>query len=684
MDRPVRVHRIAAPWLLLAGLLLLVSGFAASELLEALPRERARELLLMALAGLLLAAPVLLLRWRLADGLALVVLAAHMAFAGPVALACALALVAVALVVGDLVARPARAGAAVALVAGLALMAAAVGWLLPLKLHRDWIYALLIGGILVARRAVLARQIGELARQWRHAVAQAPRMATLAVLALALAATPGWLPTLQFDDLTYHLGLPAQLQQLGYYRLDPASQVWALAPWAGDVLQGVVQVLAGTEARGSLNLVWLLAAAWLLHALARLAGLGPALAWLAVILMASLPLTATLMGGMQTELPATAGVLALALVIQRARQVDRAAALRLTALLAGFLLALKASMALPLAVLGAWLLWQWRDAFPWRALPSAIALGFLVGGSSYAYAWGLSGNPVLPLFNAWFGSPYFPDWNFSDPRYTGQFGGDILWRLVFETDRMIEGWRGSGGFQLVGLALLAPLALLGRRTLALAVAGATMLLALLLMAQYLRYAHPALVLLLVPMLVGLHYVPWRRTALAAGLALAALNFAYQSNANWMLRFGAVPMLIESGGDPQPLLLRFAPERTLLRDLHRHARVLFPGRPYHAELAGRGFSASWYDPELEAALHAARSGGAQTLKAFLQDYGFTHVLIGGALPQDGLVEDLRRIGASPLRTAYDATLWEVPLADDHPRRDLMRERDLATRLRRAWR
>ena len=45
-------------------------------------------------------------------------------------------------------------------------------------------------------------------------------------------------------DVVYHLGLPWQLQDTARYAMDPVLQVWALAPWAGDVLQGVAQVLA--------------------------------------------------------------------------------------------------------------------------------------------------------------------------------------------------------------------------------------------------------------------------------------------------------------------------------------------------------------------------------------------------------------------------------------------------------
>ena len=77
---------------------------------------------------------------------------------------------------------------------------------------------------------------------------------------------------MQSDDVAYHLGLPAQLQATARYAMDARLQVWALAPWNGDVLQGVAQVLAGREARGALNALWLLVAAGAMHGLAAVLG----------------------------------------------------------------------------------------------------------------------------------------------------------------------------------------------------------------------------------------------------------------------------------------------------------------------------------------------------------------------------------------------------------------------------
>ncbi len=676
----------AAPWLLLGGVALLALGFWGSSLIDAMPSHRAQELLWLALIGLLMAALLVAWqRWRLANALVIVGLGAHVAMVGPMPLAATALLVCAALALGERLTRGTRAGPVLALLVGLALIAAVVGWLLPLRVHRDWVYALGLAAIIAGNRGALLRQSCVLRKGWRRAVTAAPRMAALGVLALGLAATPGWLPTLQFDDLAYHLGIPAQLQALGFYRMDPASQVWALAPWGSDVIQAIVQVMVGAEARGSVNLVWLLTSAWLVASLCRAVGLAPPMAWLAVLLYASLPMTAMLMGGMQTEGPGTTYVLALAWLIQRSGSGAHGPTLRVAALLAGFMLALKASFGLPALLLGAWLLWQWRGRVPWQALPTALALGVLVGGSSYTFAWALAGNPLLPLFNAVFASPYFAEANFLDPRFTGQFGADILWRLVFETDRMLEGWRGAGGFQMIGLALVLPLALAARSTRPLAMVSMGMVMFMLLMVQYLRYAHPAMVLMLVPMLAGLAAVRAQRLAIAAGMLLATLNFTYQANVNWTLRFGGLKMLVSRGGEPDNVVSAFAPERLLLHNLGRHERVLVAGRPFHAELAGRGFVLSWYDPELLAKARSLTDRADEArLRGFLHEHGFTHVLIGGQPVIPDLGNRLSAMGARRLQAINDAVLWQLPEGPPEQRRDLMRERDLATRMRRAWR
>ncbi|HWS26746.1 MAG TPA: hypothetical protein VN259_09280 [Xanthomonadales bacterium] len=258
---------------LAGGVLLLVVGLVSISQPDLLVHVRAYEFLRWSLTALLAAWPLArALKLPMASALALVWLAAHIAMVGLVPVVAVALLALAALAVGTRFSERTAVNPAVALVLGLALIAACVGWLLPLRIHSMWIYVLALVGLGYSRHAAISVALGTAATQWRSAVAASPRMATVAVASLGIVSIATWIPTMMSDDLAYHLGLPTQLQQLGYYRMDPATQVWALAPWASDVLHGIVQVTADREARGSVNLMWMCTGAWLLFGVCRASG----------------------------------------------------------------------------------------------------------------------------------------------------------------------------------------------------------------------------------------------------------------------------------------------------------------------------------------------------------------------------------------------------------------------------
>src|SRR5690606_19299387 len=164
-------------WLVLGGGGALVAGALIDRTWEALPHpQRLAETVVLAVLAVLAALALRAWRgWPAASGLALVAIAGVAVFDGPLPLLAALL---------------------------LALGAAGPGALAA----------------------------------WEAARGAAPRAAFLATLVLFLASTGTWVPTMQYDDIAYHLGLPHQLQATGAYALDPTHHVWALAPWAGDVL----------------------------------------------------------------------------------------------------------------------------------------------------------------------------------------------------------------------------------------------------------------------------------------------------------------------------------------------------------------------------------------------------------------------------------------------------------------
>jgi hypothetical protein len=318
-----------------------------------------------------------------------------------------------------------------------------------------------------------------------------------------------------------------------------------------------------------------------------------------------------------------------------------------------------AAVALPLL---AWAGWRHRAHIPWRWLPLAAALSAVVGGASYWYAWWIAGNPVLPLLNASFQSPYFAASDFVDERWRTGLHPALPWRISFDTDRYFESYDGGFGFALVALAGVWLLALRQPRTRALAlVAGVGVLMSVLPM-QYARYLQPSLVLAIPALVVAF---PRVRGGQVAFWALCALNLAFATNASWMLRSGALKHTIRVLGQDAPLLERFAPERSLaqrLRETDASGRVLLlPSSGLAlAELGQRGRNMLWYAPHWQAeGLRAEGDPNGHAWARLLRDNRIAHVILTPETLTPAQRAGLDQAGAQREAVAGRAELWRVP-------------------------
>lgn len=641
------------------GAVACVAGLATSGLWAQWRPGRFGELILIAACTAALAWPLRrAVRCSWATALAFVQMAALVGFVGIVpAAACAVFALA-AMACGG--ASTARAPVALQCVCGLALAAGLLGWLLPLPVHTRWIYLAACVAAIAWRWRALSVALHAAGAEWSRAVAAAPRAAAWAVLALGLAATACWLPTLQVDDLGYHLRLPWELQLRGRYAPDPWRHVWAVAPWASDVQHGIVQVLAGRESRGALNALWIgLSAAGVWRIAFALGGSARA-AWGAVALYASLPLTTGLAAGMQTENAATALLAWLAwLVLAPAGGVARRWAAAAT--LCGGLFALKLMAGAQAVLLVLWMLWRHRHALSWGWLAPCVVLAFAVGGSSYVYGAAVAGNPFLPLFNATFASPYFAANDFDDARWHAGWTPLLPWTLSFATARYHEGFAGAAGFALVALAGAWCLAIVDRRTRGLALVAGAMLALTLLPLQYLRYAFPALVLLLPCMALAAER--FGRSGMRLLAAVCVLNLAFQANAHWMLRTGALKQTVLALGADAPLFAQYAPERALLAELRRetHGAVLAADgeRPWVAEAGQSGRMLAWYDPGLQRLAKAADADASGTAwSRILRAHRITDLLLRDDTPAAPLRAALVQLRARRVATVAGVSRWRL--------------------------
>ncbi len=643
---------------------LCAAGLVTNRMWHVLPFPRFFEHVLLALCALVAAWPLVRWRnWSWASSLGLVWLAGLVVFAGPIPVLSILMLAATALALGSLLLQ-----GAIAWPLGLALIAGVLGWLLPVQIHYRAVYALACIASITWRRTEIMATCRSVFGTFEAAVRESPRAAAAAMLLLGLASTGAWLPTMQSDDVVYHLGLPFQLQDAAHYVPDPITQVWSLAPWAGDVLQGAAQVLAGGEARGALDAFWLVLAAATAFAVTAALGGDARRRWWSVALLASLPLSMSLAGGMQTELPAMAWLPALAWLALRPPAHDAGTAsnarwLMACAVLFGALCELKilhAVVALPVL---AWAGWRHRQDIPWRWLPMALAAAIAAGGSSYFNAWRITGNPVFPLMNSWFRSPYFASADFRDARWNAGLDAEVLWDISFDSDHYFESFDGGFGFVLIALLGVWLLALRHSRTRGLAGVASIALLLPLLPMQYARYLQPSLVLLLPALVIA--YPTVKRSG-AAFWALCVLNLAFATNASWMLRTGALKQTVRDLGRDTPTLQRFVPERVLASRLrepgHRDGIVLvLPGTNLAlAELGPRGRSMLWYSPRWQSELtRVDADSSGQAWARLLQRNHIRHVILKTSRLTQPQRAGLVLSGARMIESAGDAQWWRIP-------------------------
>lgn len=646
------------------GLALTLGGVIVHQSWQVLPAERfALALVLMLLAWLAALVLSRLLRWSVATTLALVWGVALGWFVGIPGLLAVALIGAAALAIGQMLApRGHSDGLALHTLLGLVVLAAIAGWTTTWPVHRAWVWLPILLMVVAARRHPLHASLKDAARNWRDAVAAAPHWAVMAISLIGMASTACWLPTMQQDDLTYHLNLPAQWLAHGRYAPDPGNQVWAFAPWAGDHLQAITALLSRQLQHGSMNALWLLlgmASAWsLLHTLR--ASIPER--WMLLALLASFPPWVWMAAGMQTELPAVALTLALAtLVVARSPGSFWAGLL----LFAG-LLSLKlthAWAALPLLALAGW---QQRNTLPWRKLLLAVPVLLLVAGSSYLQSAWHTGNPVLPLANAWFRSPFHPPVDFVDTRWHAGLEPLLPWHMTFQTSRYVEGWDGALGLALLALSGVWLLKLSRGPQRALLLAASVMVLLPLLPMQYARYAYPSLLLCLLLVPIGLRGQLGAQRASIVLIVLCVLNLAFQANAGWTHHSAALKRLISGAGQYSSVLPHYTPERMLARQIPTTPRdiVLLADTAHDnaGEFAGRGRTVSHHNPRLHAAAAAAENDAQGTQWLALLHAEQISWVIAREPASPALHAALQRVEAEPHATSGVLRLWRLPASD----------------------
>lgn len=544
---------------------------------------------------------------------------------------------------------PAQACAAsAALLCGLAVYLAVFGIMIHYPVNYRTVYLVLLAAPLIAdfmqgRRPPWVQELAAELAAWTASAKELPYWYfAAATIGLTLLARLAFFPTLGYDDNALHLGLWTQLTHDHVYAFDHVFQIWELAPFAVDLLHASVNLVAGADARGASNLVLLAVLLRQLWSILGIFGLATGNRVLVLLLFSSTPMTGYLLTTLQTEL-----FMAL-LAASGARFVlelrgnwcsPHSAALLAVA-------ALSCATKLPGAGLGIMILaaaclqlWATRgDSVhpPLRnmvLLAAFTALLATVAFNAYLTAWRLTGNPVFPLYNAIFLSPYFDASNYTDLRWIKGFTLSRYWDLFFNTAQYYESENFVAGFQYL---LLLPLGLVVLLLRPLRQHATALLLPLLgyglfvfAATQYWRYQFPVFPLasavigaLLVP-----HYSP-RGLLLVRGALVTCivLNAVFYPGITWFFKLDTGRAYTEAG--KREYIEQYAPARTLTEWVNHNApgsRVLYPQETAHgATLDGDPIYVNQYSPTHVARVQSIRdeAGVAEFLRNENIDYVIT--------------------------------------------------------------
>lgn len=449
-------------------------------------------------------------------------------------------------------------------------------------------------------------------------------------------------PSMAYDDHAGHLRLWAELLTEKRALFDVKGQIWAVAPFASDLIYAGVSLVAGADARSAVNLMLAIAVLALMARVLHQLRLPSWVQWLLVVLMATTPMLGNLLLTMQTELAlAVIGMAGLRLVLDtkggwRGQYVlgilacsAMCAAIKLPGVIFG------TTMLLALAVS----LWMQRGAaraelayLKWPALLVISVLAF-VSAHSYATAWLATGNPLFPLYNAIFKSPFAPISNFSDPRWIHGFGIRSYVRAFFHTSEFFEGGNYTAGWQYL---LLLPLALAAVWTsnipARLRLALVPLLgfgLAMFAATQYWRYVFPVMPIACVVMaalFIGKNGAV-RKAAVALTVLCILANLAFYHRVSWMMDSPAGTSYTQA--EKQILVSQYAPAALLTEKVSQLApgsRVLYPeDTPFGASLRGTPLYVNWYSPSRSAQFAALKTPA--DIAAFLQQDKVDFAVIG---------------------------------------------------------
>lgn len=418
------------------------------------------------------------------------------------------------------------------------------------------------------------------------------------------------MPEVGFDSLAMHLFIPAHLALRHQWGFDASTYVWAVMPMLGDWIFSIGYLLAGETAARLINVGFIFILGWLVRDFVMWAGGSVFGARWAALIFLSTPLTFMEGSSLFIESIWASFVVAGTLAILNACSTSSRSKfdLPVAGLLLGCALATKAVTFTVLPALLLLLIWRYRSWFKTSGL-SFLVFGlclFLVMGTiPYVTAWRLTGNPVFPLFNHIFKSPYYvTDVSNFAAVFNQGLKWDVLYQATFKSEKYLEATAGASGFQWLLLFIPASVAIFTdrhRRGIALLFVGVVSIALTFHSTSYLRYVFPAWAILVAVIGVAIDKV-FSKNVISKSfwyMAVAAtigLNLLFFSSVPFYKDFALKSITDESSRElylSGRLPMRSAVELVNRLNTGRSA-VAVIGNPVTAGLSGDALYPNWYN------------------------------------------------------------------------------------------
>lgn len=523
------------------------------------------------------------------------------------------------------------------------------------------------------------RSIAYAGQYWRRIPKQIPRElripAVLGSIVFAVLAVFASYREVYSDALLANLNIAHQVSVRGQWSFDVASHGWAVWPKGAAWLYSLAYILAGEKAARLLNLSFLgLTALLVMLAGYRLSRHRVGACWAAVLLLAC-PLTAWLDFVLFDDALLALFVTALIVCATYWGETTSKRFLLLTIVFASAALTVKISAVIPVAVSavicipGVVRVWQrgGLKEMVWPVVPWAVIAG-IVGLMPYIYAFMATGNPVFPLYNALFKSPYFPPVDFADLRWSKGLSLSLIYHMTFDSPSFMEGRQGAFGYQVFSLlpaVLLAAISAGERRTLYGLLIVVLLFYLIMLPTQYARYAYPVFPWFFVCVATVWKVISidiLRKTLVGCMTFLVLLNLSNFKSLHQFYSFEVPLPFTEIGGSRQVTVPEIELNHIVNSSFGSGAVVLYLLEPYGYQLDGKSLGVKWDTPSRLADVMRVQT--AEDLVRFIKLHKITHVVSAtssGDVPESARAfsRGLPEVGQR-LATRGNRELWTFDL------------------------